>query len=224
MTNLIKIELKKFSIKSHIIQLIIANIAILAILTPLFIFVAPQEEYLDMVAMVSILNLATFIVWQGVLIARIIVEEFQSKTIFLLFTYPVSRKKLIASKLVIINTVVFFSILATQIFQNTALTIMAQFVPQLEYSLSIYQIGMVVLVSVASVMMGMLSLFVGMIKKSTIATIVSSIVVVAMLGSSFGEGAGGLIMQIPISLSVGIIGVILAFMAIKDIDKKDLLV
>jgi len=223
MTNLIKIELKKFSVKSHVIQIIIANIAILALLTPLFIFVAPEEEYLDLVALVSILNLATFIVWQGVLIAKIIVEEFQSKTIFLLFTYPISRKKLIVSKLVIINTVIFFSILVTQIFQNTALTILSQFVPQLEYSLSIYEIGTVAVISVASVMMGMLSLFVGMIKKSTIATIVSSIVVVAMLGGSVGEGVG-LIMQIPVSLSVGVVGVILAYIAIKDIDKKDLLV
>ena len=223
MTNLIKIELKKFSVKSHVIQLIVANIAILALLTPLFIFVAPEEEYLDLVALVSILNLATFIVWQGVLIAKIIVEEFQSKTIFLLFTYPISRKKLIVSKLVIINTVIFFSILVTQIFQNTALTILSQFVPQLEYSLSIYEIGTVAVISVASVMMGMLSLFVGMIKKSTIATIVSSIVVVAMLGGSVGEGVG-LIMQIPVSLSVGVVGVILAYIAIKDIDKKDLLV
>jgi len=223
MTNLIKIELKKFSIKSHLIHLAIANFIMLGLLTPILLFAGADEASVDVVSLISTLNLATFIVWQGVLIAKIIVEEFRSKTIFLLFTYPISRKKLIVSKLVVVNTTIFLSMLATLTLQNTYFTILARFAPQLEYSLTIGEIGLIATLSIASIMMGMLSLFVGMINKSTIATIVSSLIVVAIMGTSVGE-AGGLITSAAITLGVGAVGIILAYMSVRNIDKKDLLV
>ncbi|RUT63998.1 hypothetical protein C1149_02665 [Clostridium botulinum] len=48
---------------------------------------------LSTIAIAKLLIKTTLIVWQSVLIATIIVEEYQSKTIMLLYTYPINRKK-----------------------------------------------------------------------------------------------------------------------------------
>jgi len=225
MNNLIKIELKKFSAKSHLIGLLIANVVMIGLLIPIFLF-APESEYVDKFAIVSTLNISVFIVWQGALIAKLVIEEFSNKTMFLLFTYPVSRKKLIVAKLAIVNSTILFSMLVSQAVQTVAFSALGQLAPQVSFSPSVQDMGAVAILSVGAVMMGMLSLCVGMINKSAIATIVSSLAVVAIMGTTVGE-AGGLLMSVPISLSVGAVGAVgvaLAFIALKDIDKKDLLV
>ncbi|MDI3410257.1 ABC transporter permease subunit [Bacillus sonorensis] len=44
---------------------------------------------------------SVFIVFAGVLIAKLIIGEYKNRTITVMFTYPVSRKKLMAAKLLL---------------------------------------------------------------------------------------------------------------------------
>ncbi|MCL2745650.1 MAG: ABC transporter permease, partial [Coriobacteriia bacterium] len=103
MLELMKIELKKFNLIAHLIQLAIASVTLLALIN----LIAIGEAYPITTIELSLLCLLTFVIWQGVLIAKFIVSEFRDKTIQLLFTYPVDRKKLILSKLVIVNGIIY---------------------------------------------------------------------------------------------------------------------
>ena len=69
--------------------------------------------------------------------------------------------------------------------------------------------------------MGLLPLYVGMIKKSTIATVVSSIVIVAIASNSQGSSAG--LMSIPVAAVIfGIIGIIFSAVAMRKMILSDL--
>ncbi len=103
MKHLIKLELERFPLRSHLLGVILANIIILALsvsVSSTFATTSMQSIpsglpplQLSTIAIAKLLIKTTLIVWQSVLIATIIVEEYQSKTIMLLYTYPINRKK-----------------------------------------------------------------------------------------------------------------------------------
>lgn len=90
MRKLIRLELERFSIKPHLIGLFIANLVILLLCVMVSTFiqalggvmaVAGLPEFsLTTVSLSVMLVRATLIVWQGALIAKLIVEEYQNKT------------------------------------------------------------------------------------------------------------------------------------------------
>ena len=116
MQNLVKLELKRVSLKSHFISLLAANVVI----TLLSAFTSSllsadggvavtglPPAQLDTLTLATMLVRAMLIVWEAVLISAFIVEEYRSKTINLLFTYPVQRGKLIAVKIILICGIMF---------------------------------------------------------------------------------------------------------------------
>lgn len=219
MKKLLYIEFKKFSLKKHCLYVLIANLSMLfLILMTTFVNNSnggiPGVPPIRTIIVVDIFIKAVFIVWQSVLIANLIVEEFRSKTILILFTYPLDRKKLILSKLLIIFFITFFSVICSQILLNMALFLLNNIMPFIQYSISLVDIGIIVITTITSIMLGMLPLYVGMLNKSTVATVASSILICSLTVSSGGD-KGGLITIIPISMIMGIIGVSLAYAAIK---------
>lgn len=98
MLNLIKLELKRVSLKSHFIGLLAANIviALLSAFTSSLLnagggvaVTGLPPAQLDTLTLAIMLVRAALIVWEAVLISVFVVEEYRNKTINLLFTYPV---------------------------------------------------------------------------------------------------------------------------------------
>lgn len=229
MTNLIKLELERFNLNNHVFGVIIANIVILFfslfMTYMLSIGQIPQTNLssleLDTMTISSMLIKATFLVWESVLIATIIVEEFRSKTMSLLFTYPINRKKLIATKLTLILLVTFVSIVVSELLQNICIFGMSKVLNFVSYGITPEYVFNVGITTITATLLGMLPLYIGMIRKSTIATIISSLFIVSIVVNA-QTGAGGLIFIIPISLVLGAIGLFFASIAIKNIVNNDL--
>lgn len=229
MINLIKLELKRFSLKDHIRNVAIANLIIL-VLGILLTFISsigeiPQSDLPTMdlftIKIIDMLVIATFLVWESVLIAAIIVEEFRSKTMSLLFTYPINRKKLIASKLMLIVCVTLVSIIFSVLFQNLCVWGLSKVFSFVSYSIVMKDVLNLFIMSIGALCLGMLPLYVGMIRKSTIATIVSSLFIVSIAVNS-QTGAGGIITIIPIAIALGALGLFFAALAIRKIVTSDL--
>ncbi|MFJ7731678.1 ABC transporter permease [Lysinibacillus sp. NPDC097231] len=51
----------------------------------------------------------------SVLIAKLVIEEYKNKTILILFSYPVSRKKIFVSKLILIAFLTFITMMLSNI-------------------------------------------------------------------------------------------------------------
>ena len=228
MLNLIKLELKRVSLKSHFIGLLAANIviALLSAFTSSLLnagggvaVTGLPPAQLDTLTLAIMLVRATLIIWEAVLISVFIVEEYRNKTINLLFTYPVQRGKLIAVKIILICGVMLLFHALSSVFQFTCLSVASKYFPFVTVSPANLMTQAVTALS--AVLLGLLPLYIGMIKKSTIATIVSSFAIAAIVSNSQGSGAG--LMSIPIAAIVfGVIGAGFSAITVRKMVSSDL--
>ena len=228
MQNLVKLELKRVSLKSHFISLLAANVVI----TLLSAFTSSllsadggvavnglPPAQLDTLTLATMLVRAMLIVWEAVLISAFIVEEYRSKTINLLFTYPVQRGKLIAVKIILICGIMLLFHGLSGIFQYACLSFISQYFPFVTTSPA--NLMTQAITALSAVLLGLLPLYIGMIKKSTIATIVSSFALAAIVSNSQGSSAG--LMSIPIAAIVfGMIGAGFSAITVRKMVSSDL--
>ena len=229
MWNLIRMEIKKVPLKPHIAGLLIANfiIFLLSIFTSSLLTAsgnistlpgfAPVQ--LDTVTLAAMLVRATLIVWEAVLISVFVIEEYRNKTIGLLFTYPISRTKLITAKLILICCISFTFHVLSNIFQYATIFLAAKCFDFVTFSFG--NIMTQAVTTISAILLGLLPLYVGMIKKSAIATVVSSIIIVAIASNSQGSSAG--LLSIPIAAIIfGIIGITFSAITMRKMILSDL--
>ncbi len=135
-SNLAVLQSKKVPLKPHIAGLLAANfiIFLLSVFTSSLLTAsgnistlpgfAPVQ--LDTVTLAAMLVRATLIVWEAVLISVFVIEEYRNKTIGLLFTYPISRTKLITAKLILICCISFTFHVLSNIFQYATIFLAAK--------------------------------------------------------------------------------------------------
>lgn len=229
MWNLIRMEIKKVPLKLHIAGLLAANfiIFLLSVFTSSLLTASANIStlpgfapiQLDTVTLAAMLVKATLIVWEAVLISVFVIEEYRNKTIGLLFTYPVSRTKLIMAKLFLICGISFSFHVLSNIFQYASIFLAGKC-----FDFVIFSFGNILaqtVTTISAILLGLLPLYVGMIKESTIATVVSSIIIVAIASNSQGSSAG--LLSIPVAAIIfGIIGVIFSAIATRKMILSDL--
>lgn len=107
MAHLIKLELKKFGIARNVIFMVAAILfSILFITISLWDSMTDPEQTKDTFEstylVIGLLMSFIFLVYSSVLTARLVIGEYNQRTITIMFSYPLNRAKLIASKLTII--------------------------------------------------------------------------------------------------------------------------
>lgn len=229
MKKLIRLELKKFSFTPHLIGLLIANIIILFLSTTTSMIMdtgagVPAVTGLPDLKLVttdlsSMLIRATMLIWEAALIALLVIEEYQKKTMGLLFTYPVRKSKLIFAKLSLICGTMLLFFIFSSIFQNVSIFFLSK---RLEYVAFSFESPLTqIIIMIATICIGLLPLSIGMIGKSSIATIVSSIILMALFSNSQGSTAG--LLSIPVAAIVfGLIGILFSVFTIKKMLRSDL--
>ncbi|MTI68550.1 MAG: ABC transporter permease [Firmicutes bacterium] len=231
MLKLIKIELKKFNIKKYANAAFISNIFILA-LACIVIYASYDEGsltvnlYSQIIEFIRAIINVTFIVFSGVLISSLIIGEFKSKTVNVLFSYPISRQKLILAKLLIVIMFTFISIIFSNIIIVLGVSLIQKLYPVLQINLFlkmfIYNFSGVITSAIFTSIMSIIPLYFGLRKKSVSTTIVTSILLATITNSSGGAISLSSIVIIPIVLSI--LGVILIYSKIvRNIENKDIL-
>lgn len=228
MLHLIKLELKKGRMGSYVWGPLLACLIICGFMTLVYFTTGIEQDvqlsnYESMLFMGDTFTRATFIIYASVLLAKLIVSEYQNRTIALLFTYPVSRKKLITAKL----TMVFFWALACMLITNLlvsgyVIVLNTQF-NYISEPLTIEILGSyalnVVMQDVAAAGMSLLPLVVGLWRKSVPATVVSSIAIVAVVCSNNGGFTLSSIIVIPLTLAA--LGIFLTYLSFRKVDLVD---
>ncbi|EJQ36236.1 hypothetical protein IEC_03706 [Bacillus toyonensis] len=230
MLRLMKLEMKKFKLGWYVRRAIIANIAILALLifTSIVSQIEGDPEMRDpqmVLLMASTLVRATFIIFGSVLIARLIIGEYKNKTILLMFSYPINRKKMMISKLVITAILTFITVIVSNILVVGVFFGIDSYFSILPNSFTIDQLKQeginLVPLAVATAGISLIPLYFGMRKRSVPTTIVSSLIVVsiAMNSTTFSVAT-----FLPLQLALVTIGVAIAYYGIKNIEKEDITV
>lgn len=229
MLNLMRLEIKKFKLKSYINGAILANFVILGFML-LILFISKVEgstdfeNYQEALSVIDSFVRATFIIFASTLIAKLIIGEFKSKTITTLFMYPISRKKLIAAKLAIIILFTFCSIIISNLFVTSVFCFISEryhLLPDtLTASMITQLIPSVFMNAIAASGMSLIPLYFGMRKYSISTTIITSLLIVMVVSSNNGGFSLNDIIVIPLSLAV--VGISVAYFAIRNIEKVDL--
>jgi ABC-type transport system involved in multi-copper enzyme maturation permease subunit len=228
--NLIKLELKKNKFNGNVLSVaLISAIISIFIIVMYFNFgeagVDEELSYGGMLMMIDLIVRATFIVYAAALLAKFVISEYRSKTMQVMFTYPVNRKKIISAKLIIVAVWTFLAIIVTNICVAGVFFITDASFDLIPESLEMSILGghawKMVVYAIAAAGMSLIPLAFGMIKKSTITTVVSSIIIVSLVNSNNGGFSLSTYILVPISLAL--IGVVVAYISFRNVDKVDLL-
>ncbi|PQZ58409.1 hypothetical protein CQZ94_03580 [Bacillus sp. MYb209] len=228
MLRLMKLEMKKFKLGWYVKGAIIANIAILALL--IFVSIVSQiegdPEIRDpqaILLMASALVRATFIIFGGVLIAKLIIDEYKNKTILLMFSYPINRKKMMISKLAITAIVTFITVILSNVLVVGLFFGIDSYFSILPNSFTVDQLiqeGVnLVPLAIATAGISLIPLYFGMRKHSVPTTIVSSIIVVLIAINN--QPVFSIATFLPLQFTFAAIGIAIAYYGIKNIERED---
>jgi ABC-type transport system involved in multi-copper enzyme maturation permease subunit len=228
MLHLVKLEWRKFRLGGIFKVAVIANLCIMGFI--LLIGWDGKNEgdpafgnYAEAFTVVGMFVQMTFVIYASVLLAKIVVEEYRNHTICLLFLYPISRKKLLAAKLLAVSAITFGLIIVSDVLVSTWFYFLNEkqhyVTDPLTAGLLVKQ-GLRFLLHAASATgMSLIPLFIGMRKKSVPATIVSSILIVALLNS--GDAGSTLSSVIAVPILFGIAGVCIAYLSVRNVEHTD---
>ncbi|WP_339179475.1 ABC transporter permease [Bacillus sp. FSL R5-0560] len=228
MLKLIRIELRKMKMGWYVRGVIIANLIILGFMWLVSYTEKAEgtESFQSMdeaFVVIGTFVRAVFIVFGAVLIAKLVISEYKNKTIQVMFTYPVSRKKLLAAKLSISGGLTFITILVSNAFVATAYYMLNSIYHVIPGELSAdvmsqHSVKMAVF-AFGAAGTSLVPIFFGMRKHSVPATIISSVVIVILMSSTSPGLSLSSIVYIPLSLAA--VGLFFSYMAVRKADKQD---
>jgi len=229
MVNLMKIEMKKNKFGWYFKGVVITNVlmVLLLFLIPYTNKLEGTSAFLELSQALSVIGTlvrVTFVVFASVLFAKLIIDEYKNNTISVLFTYPIQRKKLILSKILLVTGMTFIVIVVSNVFVAGSFVIVNDYSHFVQNDLTSNRISLefvnIVVQAIAATGMSLISLYFGMRKKSTPTTIVSSLLIIGVLNSNNGSFSLSSIIAIPLTL--GLIGVIVAYFTFRNIDRVDI--
>lgn len=232
MLKLIKLEWRKHQMSRYFISFLFCVLSIYGFVVLISLdskndVDAAMGSFQEFMSLITILSNITFIILGSVILSRLIISEFRTKTMQVLFTYPIKRKKLLFAKLTLAY---FFT--AGSLFASVWLMQMITYFLQPSLGLFEGTVSMQDLVATFpktltnALMMGaiaLIPLFFGMRKKSTAATITSAVIIGFLINATVSDGGAAFSLAdvVLIPLLLGLLGIGIAYLSFRNIDGKD---
>ena len=194
MKTLIRLELKKNKLNTYIIAGTIITIIMLGFLF-LFAYVPliePNDKdmaifsgYNNLIPLFGVFSMAVFCVMSSVMYSKFVIEDYSGKRPILLFSYPVSRKKIILSKLSVVSGVTIISMIVSNLLVFMTFGITENFIHLVgkDFTLSIMLkvVENTLIMSLIAASIGIVAVGIGFIKKSIPTTIVSAVLIASLM-------------------------------------------
>ncbi|RGH40394.1 lantibiotic ABC transporter permease [Firmicutes bacterium AM41-5BH] len=181
MTHLMRLELKKVGLKKYVIFSMIG-----IFISMYFLFVGLNDSstiksnYETAFSTLGMIFCVYYITLFSVLVATYIINEYNHKTILVMFSYPIDRRKLMIAKLLLITLLVMFSMIVGYICCGIFIVIADKCWELIEgeFRISVlsYWIPTALKAIITFCTLGIGTFVIGMIKKSVPMTIISAIV------------------------------------------------
>ncbi|MNW59097.1 ABC-2 family transporter protein [compost metagenome] len=232
MLSLMKIEWQRNDLAGYIIKAVICMVIIFGMVAGMALMSNAQGEpmFADFTAFMSLANIfirITFVVFSGIIISRLVIDEYKNKTIQLLFSYPLPRKKLIQAKLLLVLGFCFSSVVISTVFIESVTVMLNQNVHFFETPASweelLAAVPAVLIASAMTAGLSLIPLFFGMRKKSTASTITSSVIIGTLLNATVSDGSSSVSMfqLIGVPIVFCVLGLAVAYLSYRNIDRKD---
>ena len=228
MLKLIRLEWKK----NHIKKYIWITVVITAILQLFIIAMAKELESVapiqgsgkSMLAVsIDLFAHLIHIIFTGVLISAFIIDSFKKRTMDLMFSYPIGRRKILLSQIAAVWIFGFASLLFCKLFLGAFLILTRPVTgitttDILTGTLSFW--SDMLLSSAAMVSISYISLLTGMLTKSSKATIVTSIIIAFLTQGNIGDAT--LSDSVPFYALLMALAVLSVYFSVYNAETKDL--
>ena len=165
---------------------------------------------------------AAFLIFEAYLLSIIFIDEFKQRTIFQLFSYPISKIKLLWGKVI---SVILISFIA-HFTAHLVIQLLIKLVAVLTESNSIPVVNQLINligITFGTVLIGVLPFVIGMIKYSTPITMLSGLVLAALLSNATpGSLTNNFVNNSLFLIFASFISIIIASVSIYNISRKDI--
>lgn len=198
MLKLIRLELKRNNVKGYVVASCISCATLLMFIY--FVSYVAQVEsgvhetqfqnYTNIFRFTGTMSLIIFSIMSAVMYSRLVIEEYSGKKAALLFSYPVSRKKILLAKLLLVFVFTSLSMLICTVIPyiifgitESVSPIVAQDTMTAEILIDTLKILVVAIFAVGGI--GIAAMRVGFVKKSVPATLIAAF----LLSVTYGNAA-----------------------------------
>lgn len=227
MLNLMKLEIKKYKLRGYVGILFII-IAGLCLFTTIAIYGTKQDHTNSIWPIYRLVNagiLETMAIYSSVLMAKVTIEEYSKRTILIMFTYPINRKKIIVSKLLLVSLYTMISVVIANIFCFAYLLVFDNMTNEIQGSVwNFNSLNFLLYVLIGVIGSGIFSLLpfsIGLIRKSIPATIVSSFGVIFIMQTIISQTSSIQEYGVATVLVCLIIVLFTVFISTKKVDSLD---
>ena len=170
----------------------------------------------------SLFTKAAFLIFESYLLSRIIIDEFKRRTIFQLFSYPISKIKLLWGKIISVILIAciaqFSAYLVIQLLiKLVAILTESNYIPVANQLINLAGI------TFGTVLIGLLPFVLGMIKHSTAITIFTGLGLAALLSNaSPGSLSNNIADNLFFLIFASFISLMITSFSISSISRQDL--
>ena len=165
---------------------------------------------------------AAFLIFEAYLLSTIFIDEFKQKTIFQLFSYPISKIKLLWGKVISVILISFIAHFTAHLVIQLLIKLVAV-LTESNYIPVVNQIINLIGISFGTVLIGILPFVIGMIKYSTPITMLSGLGLAALLSNvTPGSLTNNFVDSSLFLIFASFISIIIASVSIYNISRKDI--
>lgn len=228
MLKLIMLELHKNNAIKYLWYSVVSILCLTALSIAFVFFFGFDDPEManDMIGITFFVEMMTsivFLIFTAVMHSSFTINAYKNRTMDLMFSYPIKRSKILSSKMLAVLIFNFMSIIVAQIVIYGSIFLASQYMnPSLPMDFNFLSITFyinIVLKSIMTVSISLIALYIGLISKSTAATIVASFFLAALLKGNIGGFSLAQNVFLPALLTV--VSIVFAITAISGIEKKD---
>ena len=170
----------------------------------------------------SLFTKAAFLIFEAYLLSLIFIDEFKQRTIFQLFSYPISKIKLLWGKVISVILISFIAHFTAHLVIQLLIKLVAV-LTESNYILVVNQLINLIGISFGTVLIGVLPFVIGMIKYSTPITMLSGLGLAALLSNATpGSLTNNFVDSSLFLIFASFISIIIASVSIYNISRKDI--
>ena len=170
----------------------------------------------------SLFTKAAFLIFEAYLLSIIFIDEFKQRTIFQLFSYPISKIKLLWGKVISVILISFIAHFTAHLVIQLLIKLVAV-LTESDYIPVVNQLINLIGISFGTVLIGVLPFVIGMIKYSTPITMLSGLGLAALLSNATpGSLTNNFVNNSLFLIFASFISIIIASVSIYNISRKDI--
>ena len=170
----------------------------------------------------SLFTKAAFLIFEAYLLSIIFIDEFKQRTIFQLFSYPISKIKLLWGKVISVILISFIAHFTAHLVIQLLIKLVAV-LTESNYIPVVNQLINLIGISFGTVLIGVLPFVIGMIKYSTPITMLSGLGLAALLSNATpGSLTNNFVNDSLFLIFASFISIIIASVSIYNISRKDI--